>query len=129
MARWEPHFVCLGLFEDFEHCRETIDTFIQASETLVLCCSNLANGPPSTSDPAPVCLYMLQQRCDRLDREGVMLFNRSTTLKHLMSRAVLSAEEASGEKTAQLATDSFIPAGNFIALRMLLIVRQCCADS
>ena len=70
-----------GPIVDLKQCRSAVDAFFSISADY-LHSSNSANSNTEDTNTSHI---LLQERQDKLDREGVMLWNRSSSLRHLLS--------------------------------------------
>lgn len=82
------------LLFDLNDSRSCVDAFFSASTAYLYASTLLSSDAHSTvsDDRHNRILTALDERRDKLDREGVMLWNRSSSLRHLMSDRTAASE-------------------------------------
>lgn len=82
------------LLIDLNDAHSSVDAFFSASTACLYASTLLCSDAHSTvsNDRHHRILTALDERPDKLDREGVMLWNRSSSLRHLMSDKTVASE-------------------------------------
>lgn len=80
------------LISDLNECRSAVDAFFSATAAYLHASDSKSLDPDNDMTHNSTIIHTLETRRDKLDREGVMLWNRSSSLRHILSDKSLDIE-------------------------------------